>query len=194
MHDAGGVGDRDRDRDRDRGEFGGESLSQQLASMSMSMNQSAFFSDNLAAFEIWLDFGGGKWSQETPMHLPILLQVLLSQTHRLHALLLLRRYLSLGPESVNLALLVGIFPYILKLLQSPAQEIRRVLVCIWAAIIGFDPSCRVELIRDKSQVSRRQYHYYCYYCSSSWYYYYPHIPTYPHTHIPTYPHTHYRTS
>jgi len=115
------------------------------------VSQSAFFTDNLTAFEIWLDFGGGRNNQEIPMHLPILLQVLLSQTHRLHALLLLRRYLSLGPEAVNLALLVGIFPYILKLLQSPAVEIRQVLVCIWASVLGFDPTCRVELVRDKSQ-------------------------------------------
>ena len=122
-----------------------------------STGQSAFFTDSLTAFEIWLDFGGGKKAHEAPMHLPILLQVLLSQTHRLHALLLLRRYLSLGPDAVNSALLVGIFPYILKLLQSPAVEIRHVLVCIWASVLGFDRSCRVELVRDKSQLYFIQY-------------------------------------
>ena len=54
-------------------------------------------------------------------------QVLLSQAHRLRALLLLRRFVSLGPWAVNLALSVGIFPYVLKLLQSPAPELRQVL-------------------------------------------------------------------
>lgn len=38
----------------------------------------------------------------------------------------------------------------MKLLQSPAPEIRKVLVNIWASILEFDPSCRLELIKDKS--------------------------------------------
>ena len=50
------------------------------------------------------------------------LQVLLSQAHRVRALVLLRRFLDLGPSAVNLALSVGIFPYVLKLLQSPIDE------------------------------------------------------------------------
>ena len=56
--------------------------------------------------------------------LPIVLQVLLSQAHRLRALDLLGRFLDLGPWAVNLALSVGIFPYVLKLLQSSARELR----------------------------------------------------------------------
>ena len=79
------------------------------------------------------------------------LQVLLSQMHRLRALQLLKRYLSLGSYAVNLSLVVGIFPYVLKLLQSPAGEVRQLLVSIWASILGFDPSCRQELVRDKMQ-------------------------------------------
>ena len=108
---------------------------------------SPFFSEQLTAFEVWLDFGGRK--DECPMHLPILLQVLLSQTHRLRALLLLKKYLDLGPEAVNLSLLVGICPYISKLLQRPSADIRQVLVSIWSHVIGFDPQVRVDLIRDK---------------------------------------------
>ena len=54
--------------------------------------------------------------------------MLLSQTHRLRALVLLRRYLALGPHAVNLSLVVGIFPYILKLLQSSASDIRQVAI------------------------------------------------------------------
>jgi regulator-associated protein of mTOR len=116
---------------------------------------SSFFTEHLTAFELWLDFG--ETESDAPMHLPILLQVLLSQTHRLRALQLLRRYLSLGAKAVNLSLVVGIFPYVLKLLQSPAGEVRQVLVSIWASIIGFDQSCRIELIRDKSQSYFIQY-------------------------------------
>ena len=109
---------------------------------------SVFFSDHLSSFEIWLDFGGR--NDRPPLHLPILLQVLLSQTHRLRALKLLNRYLHIGHYAVNRALVVGIFPYVIKLLQSPAPDIREVLVSIWACIIEFDPSCTHELVRDKT--------------------------------------------
>jgi hypothetical protein len=49
-----------------------------------------------------------------PLSLP---QVLLSQVHRLRALVLLGRFLDMGLWAVDLALSVGIFPYVLKLLQ-----------------------------------------------------------------------------
>lgn len=114
-----------------------------------------FFTEQLSAFEIWLEFAGK--NGEIPTLLPILLQVLLSPTHRLKALLLLKRYLSLGPAAVYSTLFVGISPYILKLLQSPASDVRQILVCIWAFIVGFDPSCRNDLIRDKSQSCFIQY-------------------------------------
>ena len=42
----------------------------------------------------------------------------------------------------------GIFPYVLKLLQSPAPELRQVLVAIWSSILNFDPSCKVDLVKD----------------------------------------------
>lgn len=116
---------------------------------------SPFFSEQLTAFEIWLEFGGKKG--ESPMYLPILLQVLLSQTHRLRALVLLKKYLDLGPEAVNLSLLVGICPYISKLLQRPSSDIRQVLVSIWAHVIGFDPQVKIDLIRDKGHSSFIQF-------------------------------------
>jgi len=65
-------------------------------------------------------------------------QVLLSQAHRLRALDLLGRFLDLGPWAVNLTLSVGIFPYILKLLQSFAVELRPMLAFIWAKIMAVD--------------------------------------------------------
>jgi len=66
------------------------------------------------------------------------IQVLLSQVHRLRALELLGKFLDLGPWAVNLALSVGIFPYVLKLLQSSARELRPLLVFIWAKILAVD--------------------------------------------------------
>ncbi|MBN3314271.1 RPTOR protein, partial [Atractosteus spatula] len=76
------------------------------------------------------------------------LRVLLSQVHRLRALDLLGRFLDLGPWAVSLALSVGIFPYVLKLLQSSARELRPLLVFIWAKILAVDSSCQADLVKD----------------------------------------------
>eukprot|EP00058_Branchiostoma_floridae_P018111 XP_002603600.1 hypothetical protein BRAFLDRAFT_126916 [Branchiostoma floridae] len=119
---------------------------------------SPFFADQLTAFQVWLTMGTER--RDPPEQLPIVLQVLLSQVHRLRALDLLGRFLDLGPWAVSLAehrtmaafvlavivndytngqaLSVGIFPYVLKLLQSSARELRPLLVFIWAKILAVD--------------------------------------------------------
>ncbi|EGF82048.1 hypothetical protein BATDEDRAFT_15995 [Batrachochytrium dendrobatidis JAM81] len=107
---------------------------------------STFFAEQLSAFEVWLR--KGPISRKPPQQLPIVLQVLLSQVHRLRALMLLSKFLDLGQWAVNLALSVGIFPYVLRLLQSPAGELKPVLVFIWAKILAVDPSCQNDLIKD----------------------------------------------
>eukprot|EP00762_Andalucia_godoyi_P006330 ANDGO_05832.mRNA.1 Regulatory-associated protein of TOR 2 len=118
---------------------------------------SSFFADQLTAFEVWLDNAEKGCMFRTseaparefePEQLPIVLQVLLSQTHRFRALKLLARFLDLGPWAVNLSLAVGIFPYVLKLLQSQAAELRGVLVSIWARILALDESCQADLTKD----------------------------------------------
>ena len=68
---------------------------------------STFFEEQLTAFEVWV--AQGSEDRAPPEQLPIVLQVLLSQAHRLRALDLLGRFLDLGPWAVNLALSVGIF-------------------------------------------------------------------------------------
>lgn len=73
------------------------------------------------------------------------LQVLLSQVHRLRALVLLARFLDMGAWAADLALSTGIYPYVLKLLQTTAAELRPILVFIWAKILASDPSCQVGL-------------------------------------------------
>ncbi|XP_034490586.1 regulatory-associated protein of mTOR-like isoform X1 [Drosophila innubila] len=108
--------------------------------------QLPFFEHQLTAFQVWLD--SESESRTPPEQLPIVLQVLLSQVHRLRALELLARFLDLGPWAVNLALGVGIFPYVLKLLQSSTRELRPVLVFIWAKILAVDPSCQVDLVKE----------------------------------------------
>ena len=110
---------------------------------------STFFEQQLTAFEIWLKYAGSS-TKEPPEQLPIVLQVLLSQVHRLRALILLSKFLDLGPWAVYLSLSIGIFPYVLKLLQSPAQELKPVLIFIWARIMAIDyKSTQQELCKDK---------------------------------------------
>lgn len=81
----------------------------------------------------------GSELKSPPEQLPIVLQFLLSQAHRLQALELLGRFLDLGAWAVNSALSVGIFPYVLKLLGSKLRELQPILVFIWAKILAVDP-------------------------------------------------------
>lgn len=110
---------------------------------------STFFEQQLTAFDLWLKYAGPS-TKDPPEQLPIVLQVLLSQVHRLRALILLSKFLDLGPWAVYLSLSIGIFPYVLKLLQSPAQELKPVLIFIWARIMAIDyKSTQQELCKDK---------------------------------------------
>lgn len=83
--------------------------------------------------------------RKPPDQLPIVLQVLLSQPHRLRALILLSQFVDLGPWAVHLALTIGIFPYISRLLQAAGQDLRPVLIFIWARILAVDSSCQADL-------------------------------------------------
>ncbi|KAK6112160.1 Raptor N-terminal CASPase like domain family protein [Brugia pahangi] len=108
-----------------------------------------FFIEQLQAFEVWLKYGGER--RTPPQQLPVVLQVLLSQVHRVKALELLARFLDLGSWAVGHALSVGIFPYVLKLLQSATKELRPWLAFIWAKILAVETSCQVDLIKDKER-------------------------------------------
>lgn len=114
---------------------------------------SPFFSEQLTAFEVWLEFAPIRKmylkhgaTMDSPEQLPVVLQVLLSQVHRVRALRLLRQFLELGPWAVNISLSLGIFPYVMKLLQSP--EYKSLLISIWASILAFDSSCQTDLVKD----------------------------------------------
>ncbi|VDO44874.1 unnamed protein product, partial [Onchocerca flexuosa] len=108
-----------------------------------------FFIEQLQAFEVWLKYGGER--RTPPQQLPVVLQVLLSQVHRVKALELLARFLDLGSWAVGHALSVGVFPYVLKLLQSATKELRPWLAFIWAKILAVETSCQVDLIKDKER-------------------------------------------
>lgn len=121
---------------------------------------SRFFTEHLTAFEVWLQHDGSvsnhlslrpktpHLARKPPDQLPIVLQVLLSQAHRLRALILLSKFVDLGPWAVRLALSIGIFPYVQKLLQSPAVDLKPVLIFIWGRILAHDRSCQVDLLKD----------------------------------------------
>ncbi|KAF3327412.1 regulatory-associated protein of TOR 2-like isoform X1 [Carex littledalei] len=121
-------------------------LPQLLSEPNAEFQPSPFFTEQLTAFEVWLD--GGSEHKKPPEQLPIVLQVLLSQSHRFRALVLLGRFLDMGPWAVDRALSVGIFPYVLKLLQTKAMELRQILVFIWTKILALDKSCQVDLVKD----------------------------------------------
>ncbi|XP_024011669.1 regulatory-associated protein of TOR 2 isoform X2 [Eutrema salsugineum] len=111
---------------------------------------SPFFTEQLTAFEVWLDHGSE--NKKPPEQLPIVLQVLRSQCHRFRALVLLGRFLDMGPWAVDLALSVGIFPYVVKLLQTTTIELRQILVFIWTKLLAFDKSCQVDLVKDNGHI------------------------------------------
>lgn len=62
--------------------------------------------------------------------------------------MLLSKFLDLGPWAVHLALSIGIFPYVVKLLQSAAQELKPVMVFIWARIMAVDYTVQSDLLKD----------------------------------------------
>ncbi|KAF8394845.1 hypothetical protein HHK36_018782 [Tetracentron sinense] len=97
---------------------------------------SPFFTEQLKAFEVWLDHGSKH--NKPPEQLPIVLQVLFSHDHHFRALVLLRRFLDMGTWAVDQALSVGILPYVLKLLQTIAVELRHILIFIWTKILALD--------------------------------------------------------
>ncbi|KDO19921.1 hypothetical protein SPRG_14829 [Saprolegnia parasitica CBS 223.65] len=115
----------------------------------ITFHHSRFFAEQLMAFEVWLAFGSK--SKPPPQQLPIILQMLLNQALRVRALVLLTQFFDLGPHAVNLTLSVGIFPYVERLLQSPAPELRHVLVFVWAKIVALDTSCQVDLVKIDGQ-------------------------------------------
>lgn len=105
-----------------------------------------FFIEQLQAFEMWLKFDATR--TEPPDQLPVVLQVLLSQVHRVQALELLARFVDIGSWAVLEALFVGVFPYVLKLLKSGTRELRTALSFIWAKILIVDPKCCEDLLND----------------------------------------------
>ncbi|KAK7844779.1 regulatory-associated protein of tor 1 [Quercus suber] len=132
--------------------------------ISCFIQRSPFFTEQLTAFEVWLDHGSEHFLSQSSCLLffsvwcflaynnkPVnylMFQVLLSQCHRFQALVLLGRFLDMGPWAVDLAMSVGIFPYVLKLLQTTTPELRQILVFIWTKILALDKVYLHPMIHD----------------------------------------------
>ncbi|KAJ5072200.1 regulatory-associated protein of mtor [Anaeramoeba ignava] len=111
---------------------------------------SSFFRDNVIGFENWIMFGTKiKYGVDL---LPFLLQLLLSQNYRKHALHLIVKFMDLGSWAVYKALTVGIFPYMLMLLPTQELEIKMILAAIWGKILIYDKSCQIDLVKEKGYV------------------------------------------
>lgn len=48
--------------------------------------------------------------------------------------------------AVNLVMTIGIFPYMVKLLQALPGDVRPLIIFIWVRIIAISPSVRNELL------------------------------------------------
>ena len=55
-----------------------------------------------------------------------------------------------GAWAVSQALDVGVFPYLLKLLEAPSAELREVLSFIWVKIVTVDGSVTADLMGEGS--------------------------------------------
>lgn len=125
------------------------------AQCAISFRPSSFFEDQMKAFSVWLDMG--RYNSSHPEVLPILLQLLLAAPSRVKAISLISRYVQTGPAAVDLALSVGIFPYIIRLLEKDKlasildrkhlSGTRNDLVFIWSKILAFDESCQADVIK-----------------------------------------------
>ena len=104
---------------------------------------STFFEDQLKGLDIWTAQGDA--TKPSPAALPCLLQALLSQSMREKALWSLARYMDLGPWAVGRALMLGVFPYLLKLLRSGSRNLRAPLMLVWGKVIALEPKAVPEL-------------------------------------------------
>jgi len=117
-----------------------------------------FFSEQLTAFKLAIDLAAmqgvddGARTPESRLYLPVVLQALLSQSHRIRAIHLLRGFVCLGPWAIQQVLDVGIFQYLAKLLNSCVPELRSTLLHVWAILLSYDSSCQVECIKANRQV------------------------------------------
>eukprot|EP01105_Mastigella_eilhardi_P022041 TRINITY_DN5399_c0_g1_i1.p1 TRINITY_DN5399_c0_g1~~TRINITY_DN5399_c0_g1_i1.p1 ORF type:complete len:1313 (-),score=293.10 TRINITY_DN5399_c0_g1_i1:67-4005(-) len=112
----------------------------------------SFFADQLTAFEVWLDSAAIGNSPRVAEQLPMLLQVLLSPLYRPKALRLLARFFDLGPWAIEQALQVGIFMYLVKMMQNSKVEEHESFLIIWAKLTAYDRTCQNDLVKENNHL------------------------------------------
>src|SRR3990167_2054019 len=117
-----------------------------IVNNSQPYQPSKFFEDQLSGLEVWLVYRSATIPSK-PRQLPIVLQALLSPTYRIRSLELFSAVLNLGVWAINLSLSLGLFHYILKLLQRSTGPSVSLLVSIWSKIIAIDHSLQIDLVK-----------------------------------------------
>eukprot|EP01029_Cantina_marsupialis_P000803 TRINITY_DN105_c0_g2_i2.p1 TRINITY_DN105_c0_g2~~TRINITY_DN105_c0_g2_i2.p1 ORF type:complete len:1377 (-),score=237.03 TRINITY_DN105_c0_g2_i2:973-5103(-) len=102
----------------------------QLSNEEGSFQDTTFFSEQMKAFDVWVSHQNRLSPPKRPNQLAIILQAFLSNKERTRALDLLGKFLDLHPEAIKEAMCVGIFPYLLKLVASPAPQIHSILLFV----------------------------------------------------------------
>ena len=109
-----------------------------------------FFQDQLSAFETWLQFHHDD-TDDKPLELPMLLQALCSKANRVQSMLLLRRYVALGPSAVTNIIALGFKTYLINLLSPGVDHaVHLILLQVWTYILGYDISMRSDLVRNRA--------------------------------------------
>lgn len=108
-----------------------------------------FFDDHLVNLQILCQTDPRKCKREIIGSLPILLQILLSQSNRIPALEILCMLFESDKEFIEQSLQIGIFPYLLKLVQSCSMETRILMARIWTQLFVHYPSTKVDFEREK---------------------------------------------
>ncbi|KAG9394837.1 Regulatory-associated protein of TOR1 RAPTOR1 [Carpediemonas membranifera] len=108
----------------------------------------SFFTDQLTAFEVYLDHAHS--GRTPPIQLPVLLQSILSQVHRIKTLELFCRFLDLGPWAIQVAVNADTVSFMLALLFVDAEvENRHLLSFIWAKLLQGDSTAHHRLVADR---------------------------------------------
>ncbi|CAJ0585911.1 unnamed protein product, partial [Mesorhabditis spiculigera] len=102
-----------------------------------------FFADQMRTFRTWLN--GFHDLVRPPIQLPIVVQGLFNMEQRADALELLSRFLDLGSHAIEHSLSVGIFSFIVALLQTTQRDLKPWLAFTWAKILAVEREINEEL-------------------------------------------------
>ncbi|KAJ2076634.1 Target of rapamycin complex 1 subunit kog1, partial [Coemansia sp. RSA 988] len=168
-----GKNDFDSSSDSDSDSDGADEITQTelLCTSIVGYTPSSFFVHQLRAFDMWLQHTAVIVSQfvtnhgrddpspalcteappniESPLELPVILQMLLSRKYCINALILLYRFTNLGPWAVSIVTAVGVYSYLAKLLNSRTPEVREALTLVWARLIAVDTTLQPILVKSR---------------------------------------------